>query len=171
MTGRTAFLIHARRLHNALRYAIENLDVTPQQLATERPLFEHFACGMYLAGSLAFLEGKYCTQPWRPKSPQQGTFDQFLQQLPAKQAKIFQVAAISQNGIEALICIRNALTHNDSDLARNTDKASLAKVTAAKIPGVTFNGTIVTLSSSASVDFMEYVQKSLVAISMFHGDG
>ena len=55
MTKRSKFLIHARRLHNALRHSIENMDTAPQNLATERPLFEHFASGMYLAGILAFL--------------------------------------------------------------------------------------------------------------------
>lgn len=171
MVNRNEFLIHARRLHNALRHAVENMDVAPDKLAVERPLFEHFASGMYLAGCLAFLEGKYGTQPWLPNPPQQSSFDQFLQQLPPKAARTFSVAGISQSGVEALVCIRNAVTHNDSDLAKNNDKSCLAKVTAANLPGVAISGSVVTLSSTANIDFMEYVRKSLVALSMFHGDG
>jgi hypothetical protein len=171
MADRAEFLIHARRLHNALRHSIENMDVAPEKLATERPLFEHFASGMHLAGCLAFLEGKYGTQPWLPKPPQQRSFDQFLQQLPPKVASTFSEAGISQNGVEALVCIRNAVTHNDSDLAKNNDRSCLTKVKAANLPGVAISGSVVTLSSTASIDFMEYVRKSLVAISMLHGDG
>ena len=171
MVDRTEFLMYARRLHNALRHAIENMDVSPDQLPTERPLFEHFASGLYLAGCLAFLEGKYGTQPWLPKSPSQGTFDQFLLNLPERPADTFSAASISQNGVQALVCIRNALTHNDGDLAKNTDKSCLAKVTAANLPGVSISGSLVTLSSNTNTDFMEYVRKSFVAISMFHGGG
>ncbi|HEY9098314.1 MAG TPA: hypothetical protein VIN38_05525 [Thiobacillus sp.] len=170
MVDRSEFLIHARRLHNALRYAIENMDVAPDKLAIERPLFEHYASGIYLAGSFAFLEGKYGKQPWLPTPPRQVPFDQFLQQLPPKVENTFAVAGISQKGVRALVCIRNAVTHNDSDLAKNDDKSCIAKVTDANLPGVTINGSVVTLSSTASTDFMEYVRKSLIAISMFHGD-
>lgn len=171
MVDRTEFLMYARRLHNALRHEIENMDVSPEKLPTERPLFEHFASGLYLAGCLAFLEGKYGTQPWLPKTPQQGSFDQFLLQLPQKQASTFSAAGISQDGVKALVCIRNALTHNDGDLAKNTDKSCLSKVSAASLPGVSVSGSLVTLSSNANIDFMEYVRKSFVAISMFHGGG
>ena len=171
MVDRTEFLMYARRLHNALRHEIENMDVSPDKLPTERPLFEHFASGLYLAGCLAFLEGKYGTQPWLPKSPSQGTFDQFLLNLPKNPASTFSAAGISQSGVQALVCIRNALTHNDGDLAKNTDKSCLAKVTAANLPGVSISGSLVTLSSNTNTDFMEYVRKTFVAISMFHGGG
>jgi hypothetical protein len=171
MSERTKFLIHARRLHNALRHAIENMDVSPEKLSTERPLFEHFASGMYLAGCLAFLEGKYGAQPWLHPSLQHQTFDQFLQQLPQKQADVFSTAGVSQNGIEALVCIRNALTHNAGDIARNKDRSCLAKVNAVLIPGVVVTGSEIILTSSVNLDFMEYVRKCMIAISMFHGDG
>lgn len=170
MTDRAKFLIHARRLHNALRHAIENMDTPPEKLTTERPLFEHFASGIYLAGCLAFLEGRYGKNPWLPASPQQGTFDHFLQQLPPKQAGVFSSAGISQRGVEALVCIRNALTHNSSDIAKNKDPSCFTKVITAEIPGVALSGSVVTLSSDANVDFMEYVRMSVIAISMFHGD-
>jgi hypothetical protein len=171
MFDRTEFLMYARRLHNALRHEIENMDVSPDKLPLERPLFEHFASGLYLAGCLAFLEGKHGPQPWLPKSPSKGTFDQFLLNLQENSSSTFSVAGISRGGVEALVCIRNALTHNDGDLAKNTDKSCLAKVAAATLPGVSISGSLVTLSSNANIDFMEYVRKSFVAISMFHGRG
>lgn len=171
MANRKEFLIHARRLHNALRQAIEDLDVSPDDLLAERPLFEHFASGIYLAGCLAFLEGKHGTQPWLPKSPSKETFDQFLLKLAKEPASAFSAAGISQRGVQALVCLRNALTHNDGDLAKNKDKSCLAKVTAADLLGVSICGSVITLSSNANIDFMEYVRKSCVAISMFHGDG
>jgi hypothetical protein len=163
--------MYARRLHNALRHEIENMDVSPDKLPTERPLFEHFGSGLYLAGCLAFLEGKYGTQTWLPKSPLQGTFDQFLLNLPKNLVSTFSAAGISQSGVQVLVCIRNVLTHNDGDLAKNTDKSCLAKVTAPNLPGVSISGSLVTLSSNTNTDFMEYVRKTFVAISMFHGGG
>lgn len=103
MADRTEFLIHARRLHNALRHAVENMDVAPEKLAIERPLFEHFASGIYLAGCLAFLEGKYGTKPWLPKLPQQVPFDQFLQQLPSKAARAIKGVRDISN-VSDLLC-------------------------------------------------------------------
>jgi len=173
MSDRTEFLIYARRLHNALRHSIEDGDgrTDDHWKNVERSLFEHYTCGMYLAGSLAFLEGRYGEKPWNGVGPNQVDFDTFLQQLEGAVKERFEKARISKSGIEALVCIRNAVTHNYNDLSKNKDKNCLSKVREAAIPGVTLNGTIVKLSSNNKIDFMEYVRKALVAVSMFHGDG
>ena len=61
MADRTQFLMYARRLHDALKHSIEDGDGRKDKewLEIERPWFEHYACAMYLSGTLSFLEGKY----------------------------------------------------------------------------------------------------------------
>lgn len=173
MAGRTEFIIYARRVHNALRHAIEDGDgrTDDQWLHKERPLFEHYSCAIYLAGCLSFLEDKYGTRPWRIPAKTHLTLDSFIQDLPDHPRDRFTEIGVSDAGLEALICIRNALTHNDSDLSRNEDKTCIDTVPAAAIPGVAITGNVVRLMSNRTVDFMEYERRSLVAVSMYHGDG
>ncbi len=169
MGDRTEFLMFGRRVHEALRHFAKCGGGRPtEQWAKERPHFEHAACGIFLAGSLAYLEGKYKgkSKPWNRPGVLETDFDSFVQ----KNAN-FTKSHISKNGLDALICIRNAVTHNDSDLAQNSDPNSLAKVTSATIDGIILNGSIVRLLSNDREDFMEYVRKAYVAVAQYHGDG
>ena len=137
----------------------------PEQWEKERPHFEHAACGIFLAGTLSYLEGKYKegkTTSWKRPGVLETDFDTHVQK-----NENFKKVNISKNGLDALVCIRNAVTHNDSDLAENIDTESLEKVTSASINGVTLNGSIVSLT----LDFMEYVRKAYVAVAQYHGDG
>lgn len=97
--------------------------------------------------------------------------DTFLINRPEPAKTNFAKGGICKAGIEALICIRNAVIHNNNDLSKNKATASLSKVSAAAIPGVVLNGSIVKLVSNRSVDFMSYVRLSFVAVAQFHGDG
>jgi hypothetical protein len=124
---------------------------------------------MYLAGTLAFLEGKHGNRPWRPNTASIG-LDAFLAAGNDKRKSILVTAKVSEAGLDAIACIRNAVVHNDADLARNTDRHSLKKVSTAALPGVHFTGSVVHLQSAESEDFMEYVRKCFVAVSMLHGD-
>ena len=157
-----------RRLHNALRSAVEDPDHYESGRVT-REDFEHYACAMYLAGTLAFLEGKYGINPWATHGSMP-SLDEFLANQNEPRATKLRTAGISGAGIQALVCIRNAAVHNDGDLAKNLDKHALEKVRAQNIPGVVLNGSIVQLISNYNIDFMEYVRKSFLAVSMQHGD-
>ena len=50
MTERSEFLMFGRKIHYALRHAIEDGDgrTDDKWLQVERPLFEHGMCSMYL---------------------------------------------------------------------------------------------------------------------------
>ena len=168
MPTRSEVLTLGRRLHNALRHAVEDSE-NYRSGAVARADFEHYACSMYLAGTLAFLEGKYGTQPWKA-SASRLSLNAFLAEPGDKRREGLQKAGVSEAGLRALVCIRNAVVHNDGDLSKNTDKRSEATVQAAKLPGVTISGSMVHLASCPDTDFMEYVRKAFVAVSMQHGD-
>lgn len=78
------FLMLARRLHNALRHAIEDGDGRTDDawVKDERPHFEHYACGIYLNGCLVFLEGKFGTSSWNRIGKTCADFDAFIKTLP-----------------------------------------------------------------------------------------
>lgn len=168
MPTHSEVLTLARRLHNALRHAVEDPD-NYHSGKVMREDFEHYACGMYLAGTLAFLEGKYGTQFWQG-SGTVPNLDAFLSEPDSDAGETLRNAGISELGLSALVCIRNAIVHNDSNLSKNKDTKSVRTVAAANIPGVTVSDSVVHLVSSCNVDFMEYVRKSFVAVSMQHGD-
>ena len=161
MSDRSEFLVLARRLHNAFRHAVSDGDgrTDATWVESEKPLFDHYACGWYLAGTLAFLEGRYGKAAWM------GTLDSFVAGRPAGQRDNYAKAKVSEATCDALVCIRNAVFHNDGDLAKNLDTASVAKVTAAALPGVELTGTVVRLSSEGPSDFMNTVRLCFVAVS------
>lgn len=172
MSERSEFLIFGRRLHNALRHAIEDGDgrSDSEWMLKERPLFEHYSCAMYLTGCLAYLEGKYGKNPWAVSKVTHTDFNEFIHQLSVKKPK-FKQMKVSEEGLEALVCIRNAIVHNRGDLSLNRETGSLEKVQAASIQSVSLKGPLVTLISNRSMDFMEFVRMSFLAVSMYHGDG
>jgi hypothetical protein len=86
--------------------------------------------------------------------------------------KSFQIWALSSSKIEALVCIRDATTHNGGDLAKNRDEESLGKVQSADIPNINLNGFLVTLHPSRhDEDFMEFVRQCYLAVCMYKDDG
>jgi len=171
MLNRIPFLMFGRRFHNLFRTSIENGDGRDEiTLAQERPIFEHYACVMYLSGCLAYLESTYGRCAWNIN--QNGIdLDTFTTNNPAPPKTSFSNRKISKASLDALVCIRNAVIHNNNDLAQNNDTASLSKVIAASIDGVSLNGSIVTLSSTQQEDFMSHVRLCLVAVAQFYGDG
>ena len=171
MPDRTAFLMFGRRFHNLFMSAINHgIGADEIKWQQELPLFNHYACVMYLSGCLAYLESTYGRCAW--KNSQNGVdFDTFTINNPAPPKTSFSNRNISKSSLDALVCIRNAVIHNNNDLSQNNDTASLAKVTAASIDGVSLNGSIVTLSSTQQEDFMNHVRLCLVAVAQFYGDG
>ena len=163
--------MYARRLHNALRHAIEDGDgrTDDHWVNVERPIFEHYSCSMYLSGMLAYLEDKYGVRPWNNPGKNHGTFEDYVTNSGINS---FQNLGLSSSTLEALVCIRNAVIHNGSDLSKNKDPNSLQKVTNENIPNISLNGPVVTLhSTSYQADFMEFVRQSFLAVCMYHGDG
>lgn len=164
---RTDFLMIGRRLPEAFtHYFNDGGGREAKKWAVERPHFEHVACGIYLAGCLAFLEGRYKPKgepaPWNRPGVRGENFDVFVEENAN-----FVKAQVSECGLDALICIRNAFTHNYNDLAGNRDNESLEKVEGAAIKGVHLEGSVVSLDGS----FMEYVRLAFVAVTQYHGDG
>ena len=170
MADRSEFLIYARRIHNALRHAIEDGDGRKDDvwLTVERPLFEHYSCAMYLSGCLSFLEGRYGESPWNVDIDEHGNFDEFISNLSPKLNR--NLGHISKAGLDALLCIRNAITHNGNDLSKNRDTSCLEKVKDAELDGIKIDETTVVLKSDNNIDFMSYVRRAVVALAMYFGD-
>lgn len=166
MSDRAEFLVYGRRLHNVLRSAIRNGGDGSRHWKDNPELCAHYLCAVYLIGSLAFLEGKYDKESWQRPGSQWDNFDAFIAGSTA-----FHKLGINEAAVDALVCIRNAVAHNNNDLAKNNDSASLSKVTNADIGGVTIDGSMVRLSSNETADFMAFVRMSLVAVAQYHGDG
>ena len=171
MSGRTELLMYARRLHNALRDVIEDGDgrTDTHWLNVERPVFAHYTCTMYLSGVMSYLEDKYGKNPWNLSGTNHSTFEDYI---ATSGVASFQSWALDSQKIDALVCIRNAVIHNGGDLSQNHDQHSLSKVTAANIPFITINNSVVKLlSTSYQDDFMEFVRQCFLAVCMYHGDG
>lgn len=167
MPDRAEFLFYGRRLHNVLRMAINNGGDGSPHWENNPKLCQHHACATYLISGLAYLEGIYGVKSWDQPGANHNDFDAFIAASPRLNNK-----NISKAGLDALVCIRNALTHNGGDLSKNADPSSLAKVTAANIVGVSLNGPMVTLESDdKGIDFMAYPRISVVAVAQYHGDG
>ncbi len=169
-TDRTEFLMLARRIHNALRRAIEDGDgrSDDEWLKKEKPRFAHNVSAMYLISCLAYMEGLYGDSAWSKPGKSATDFDQFIKSHPKDN---FRKAGVSSALLEALVCVRNAVVHNGADIAENRDRTCVAKVKGAKLAGVSLSGSIITLESTSSVDFMCQVRLSLVAVAQYHGDG
>lgn len=165
---RSDVLTLGRRLHAALTHAIGDPETYAGGRVT-REDFEHYCSAMYLAATLAFVEGKHGKKAWRPSASRVG-LDAFLALRDDKRKLTLLDAGVSEAGFDALVCIRNAVTHNNADLARNSDALCMQKVLDARLPGVQIVGSTVALRSSPTEDFMEFVRKSFVALSMLYGD-
>lgn len=68
--------------------------------------------------------------------------------------------------MNALSEIRNAVTHNNGDLAQNRNQESLTVVTVANIPGVNLSGSVVTLEE----EFLDFVRVATLAVRNYHGE-
>jgi hypothetical protein len=90
----------------------------------------------YLSGVIAYLEDKYGLKPWQSGGKDYETFDEYIEKCGVKS---FQIWALSSSKIEALVCIRDATTHNGGDLAKSRDEEILGKVQSADIPNINLN--------------------------------
>jgi hypothetical protein len=165
MANRTKILVHVRRLHTVLWNAMRQ-GPDGQIKPSEQPDFVHYANALYLAGMLAFLEGEDGEYSWNKPSSSHADFDSFANTHPPRR-KTFSSRNITRANLNALAQIRNAVVHNDGDLSKNKEQKALAMVTAARLPGVSLNGSVITLEE----ELFEYVRVSTLAVRQYHGDG
>lgn len=132
--------------------------------AAEKPLYVHYACGFYLAGILAYLEGENGSYSWNQQLPMQVDFDAFATANPT--SNTFASQGITRSNLDALAQLRNAIVHYDGDLTQNRNQKSLAMVQAANFPGMVLNGTVAKLEES----FLVYVRMSALAVRNYFGD-
>lgn len=159
--------MYARRLHNAFRDAIEDGDGRTDEhwLNVERPVFEHYTCSMYLSGVMSYLEDNYGRNPWKLNGANHSAFENYIDNSGITS---FQNWGLDSQKLDALVCIRNAVVHNGGDLSQNHDQNSLSKVTAANIPFITINNSVVKLhSTSHQDDFMEFVRQCFLSVCMY----
>ena len=169
MANRTKLLVHLRRISGMFEHAFRHgPDGTLEgKHGLEHPIFIHHSVGFYLIGCFAYLEGEDGTCSWKQPSQTNSDFDTFAASNPPPPKQSFSSRGITKDALNALVCIRNAIAHNDGDLAKNKDKKSLSKVRAANLPGVVINGSTVTLEQ----ELLSYVRISALAVRQYHGDG
>ena len=133
----------------------------------EHPDFVHYSNAIYLAGCLAFLEGEDGKYSWNLPGASHSDFDTLAAAEPAPPKPSFRECGISASALDALACVRNAVSHNGGDLAKNWNEDCLEVVGAAGLPGISLDGSVITLEAP----FLEYVRLATVAVRMYHGDG
>ena len=168
MPNRSELLIHLNRLSTVLGKAIrQGPDGSLEgKFATEHPAFTHYACAFYLAGCLSFLEGRDGSYSWNQTNASGQDFDSYVPTFPVPPRDSFAAMGINATSMDAMAQIRNAVVHHDGDLAQNRNQQSLTMVTAANLPGVTLNGSVVQLEEP----FLDHVRFSALAVRRFHGE-
>ncbi len=172
MTGtadRKKFLIHLRRISTLFSNAIMNgPDGTLEgKYAEEHPLFIHYACSLYLIGTIAYLAGEDGAYSWKKSSDIHQDFDQFAAEHPTGKKWTFGSRGITRFNLDALAQLRNAVAHHDGDLSENNNKSSLEMVTQASIPGVCLRGSIARLEHP----ILEHTRITALAVRCYFGDG
>lgn len=168
MSDRTKLLVHLRRLPELFAKAFaDGPDGTLEgKFEAEQPIFTHYGCAFYLAGCLAFLEGEDGAYSWTKSSASDPDFDTFVGHYPAPPKTAYGARGINRASMEALACIRNAVTHNAGDLSKNRNPQSVAIVAAASLPGVTLVGPVVKLEAA----FLGFVRVAALAVCNYHGE-
>ena len=168
MPDRTKLLVHLRRLSGLFEHAFRHgPDGTLDgKFAAEHPIFIHHSCSFYLAGCLAFLEGEDGAYSWNYPGVNFSDFDNFVSNYPTSPKDSYSARGINKATMNALAEIRNAVTHNNSDLGQNRNQQSLSMVTAANIPGVNLSGSVVTLEA----EFLNFVRIATLAVRNYHGE-
>lgn len=165
---RTKLLVHLRRISGLFEHAFHNgPDGSLEgKFAAEHPAFIHHSCGFYLAGCMAYLEGEDGAYSWNKVGAQGTDFDTFVATYPAPPKRSYASRGINKATMNALAQVRNAAVHNGDDLAKNSNLQSLAMVTAASFPGVSLQGSVITLEAP----FLDFVRVATLAVRNYHGE-
>ncbi len=168
MPNRDKLLVHLRRISGLFENAFRNgPDGTLEgKYALEHPIFIHSSCGFYIAGCLAFLEGEDGAYSWNTEGVDGSDFDTFVANHPSSPKDSYHSRGINKVNLDALAEVRNAVIHNDCDLARNRNTNSAEMVKKANLPGVILSENVVTLEA----EFLEYVRIATLAVRNFHGE-
>jgi hypothetical protein len=124
----------------AVREEYEEID--PEMVAEA----QHEILSIYLLGIFGALEGKY--------SPQR--LDEMNLDWSDGRGRSF-----TQNDYDLVVCLRNAIAHNESDVKRNRDASCHDPSQYQHIDGVTLDGTAVVLDDV----FIEWVRLFYVAVT------
>lgn len=168
MSDRRELLVITRRIPALLQAAVlDGPDGTLEgKFAAEHPVFVNHACGFYLAGCLAYLEGTVDKYLWESPGAEFSDFDSFLSVSPAPPRDSYAVRGITKCRMIALAEIRNAVVHNRGDISRNWNPKSVAIVVGAALPGVSLQGSIIVLD----YPFLEFVRLATYAVRHYHGE-
>ena len=132
----------------------------------EHPEFVHYSCTFYLAGCLAFLEGEDGAYSWSKPGVNTPDFDSFASKNPSPPKDSYSVRGINKTTMDTLAEIRNAIIHNNGDLAKNRNQKSFSMVSSANIQGVNLTGSVVTLEA----EFLGFVRVATLAVRNYHGE-
>lgn len=155
-------LVFGRRMHNGFRRLLITDGDGSNHWVANPQLMEHNLCGVYLVGALAHLEGNFGTYCWNDPGQSHQTLADFVHNHPRQN---IHASGIDGATLDALACVRNAFTHNDNDLSLNRDQTSLQQVTNAGFPGLTLNGSSVTLEQP----FMDFTRLCFVVTALYKG--
>lgn len=115
---------------------------------------------------MAYLEGEDGAYSWNKVGAQGTDFDTFVATYPAPPKRSYASRGINKATMNALAQVRNAAVHNGDDLAKNSNLQSLAMVTAASFPGVSLQGSVITLEAP----FLDFVRVATLAVRNYHGE-
>lgn len=165
----------ARRLSNYLTntdYLSDGLATTEPERWREKdlPIMSQAVSIMYLAYCLSILEIKFGKNCWNKKNSQSQKFDEYLKTVDYKNRKKIMERNLSQALGDILICIRNAVIHNDGDLGLNCDKKCFEKVQKAEIRSVVINGSKVSFEPKYYKEFIETVRLFSIFAHYFYSN-
>lgn len=168
MQNRTKLLVHVNRISTVFRSAVlHGADGTLEgKFGAEHSEFKHHLLSLYLAGTLAYLEGEDGAYSWNKRGQNHADFDTFCGSFPAAPKQSYAQKGVTKQGLDALAELRNAIVHNDGDLAKNRNANSFSLVAAANIPGVTLNGSLVRLED----EFLEHMRLVTYAVRNYFGE-
>ncbi|MGB5874016.1 MAG: hypothetical protein WBH56_09845 [Bacteroidota bacterium] len=169
MSDRRKLLVHLRRISGVFEKVVRNgpNGSLEGKFQAEHPTFVNYTLGFYLVGCLAYLEGEDGSHSWNNPSQSYSDVDAFAAAHPPPPRESYSARGITKANLDALACIRNAVAHNDGDLAKNRDQNCAAKVVAANLPGVVVNGSVVTLEAA----FLEFVRVAALSVRTYYGKG
>ncbi|WP_171134949.1 hypothetical protein [Ruegeria sp. HKCCD7221] len=167
MNEKTKLLVNVRRISDLFSHAIrEGPDGTLEgKYGEEHPVFTHYLVSYYLSGCLAYLESEKGKYSWNSKSSKHADFDEFIASLPSDSKERLSQLGICKASLNALAQVRNAVVHNDGDLSKNDKKTALQMVREVHIPGVSIEGSQVTLTE----ELIDFVRNSTVAVRSYLG--
>lgn len=149
-------LTWGRDVQSALRAGHSNVAADwPGDRARQADL-EHELAAAYLIGTLAYLEGRDGTAAWRGSGVR---WEWWVDRSAG--VKVI----LDESDFEVLKCIRDAVVHNERDVALNHDGSCHALDQYTGIDGVAMDGSVVSLDLRVT----ERIRQLFIRLSRHHG--